>query len=166
MLFILDLKAVNLHPHNEVPHIATKDNIVSGWSRAGTADKMILENSTKTFKGSVSLPLILPDTKTLQGVCDFLIEYTPKGEYLIECYPDSVARFWRQISKECGFKFLHQHAWKHTYATIGGANMRWYGNDPLLLQLCCVHSKFETTLKFINNDKDQLLRMFKNKLAK
>lgn len=163
---ILGLKAVNLHPHNEVPHIATKGNIVSGWSRTGTADKMILENSTKTFKGSVSLPLILPDTKTLQDVCDFLIEHTPKGEYLIECYPDSVARFWRQISKECGFKFLHPHAWKHTYATIGGANMRWYGNDPLLLQLCCMHSKFETTLKYINNDKDQLLRMFKNKLAK
>lgn len=162
---ILGLKAENLKPRADVPHVTTKDNIVTAWSRTGSSEKLILENSTKTFKGSVSLPLIMPDLKTLQEVCDFLIAHTPKGEYLVECYPDSVAKFWRQIAKECGFKFLHPHAWKHSYATIGGANMQWYGNDPLLLQLCCMHSKFETTLKYINNDKDQLLRMFKTKSA-
>lgn len=160
---LLGLTAADLHPHADTPHLVTRDNIVSGWSR-GKAGDITLENSTKTIVGNVKLPLIMPDKETLVEVATFLKENLKPNQRLLSCSTSTVSEWWTEIARECGFKFLTPHDWKHSYATIGALHIHdWYDGNPYNLQMCCMHQKYETTLKYMNQNSDIFLKAFKKK---
>jgi integrase len=165
---IIGLKAEDLHPENEVPHLITSDNIVVGYSRAEKG-AMKLENSTKTFKGRVVLPFIQPDVDILVEVATYIKSEVKKG-YLLTggsktgtIFPDSFNAFWRKISEKAKFRYVHPHGFKHGYASRGAVRLGdWYDNSVYFLHRCCMHSKFETTQNYIKaNEKDGFLEQFK-----
>ena len=158
---LLGLRIKNLRPNGDVPHFETCDNIVPGWSR-GIKGTVILENSTKTFVGTIKLPFVQPSREILCEVTKFLIEYCKPNDRLLNCSPRTVADWWSEIAKDCGFKYLTPHDWKHSYATIGALHLKdWYDRNPYLLQMCCLHQKYETTLQYINQKSDPFLASFK-----
>ncbi len=162
---LLGLTTACLHPNSDIPYFDVKDNIVAGWSR-GEKGALIFEDATKTTANErIQLPLIQPSKDVLIDVTTFLKENLKSEERLLNCYPDTLVKWWRQIAKECSFKFLHPHAWKHSYATIGALHIHdWYQGSPYLLQKCCLHSSFRTTEKYINQVSDQFLKAFKKQL--
>lgn len=158
---LLGLRAKNLQPNSEVPHFETSDNIVPGWSR-GITGTVTLENSTKTFVGTIKLPFIQPSKEILCEVSRVLIDYLKPNDRILNCSPRTVADWWKEIARECGFKYLTPHDWKHSYATNGALHLRdWYDRNPYLLQMCCLHQKYETTLQYINQKADPFLASFK-----
>jgi len=158
---LLGLTADCLHPDDKIPHFDVMDNIVSGWSR-GEKGKIVFENATKTTTGeSIKLPFIQPSKELLIEVARFLKENLKPGQRLLDCSPDTVSKWWRRICKKCGFKFVHPHGWKHGYATIGALHLQdWYKGNPYFLQMCCLHSSFRTTEKYIRKVSNQFLKAF------
>jgi integrase len=157
---LLGLLVDDLQPDAEIPHLCTRDNIVAGWSRGEKGD-IVLENSSKTIVGVVKLPFLLPTPDILVEVARFLKAHIKPGERLLNCSTGTVDDWWAAIAKECGFKFLTPHDWKHSYATIGALHLHdWYMGNPYYLQMCCMHQKYETTLKYINQRSDNLLKAF------
>lgn len=157
---LIGLTGENLHPDDPMPHIETNDNIVSGWSR-GIPGTVVLENSTKTFVGTIKLPLIQPSPEIARDVCAFLKANIAAGNRILECHPRTVATWWKEIAKECGFKYLMPHDWKHSYATIGSLHFQdWYKGNPYFLQACCLHEKIETTMRYVKQKADQFLAAF------
>ncbi|MEK7070654.1 MAG: hypothetical protein AAB966_02505 [Patescibacteria group bacterium] len=160
---LLGLRAKHLFPESNVPHFQLADNIVNGWSR-GQKGPIVFENSSKMSafeEGSICIPLIQPDTALLSDVATFLKANLPAESRLIDAHPDVVGKWWRQISKECGFKFLSPLQWRHSYATIGALHLAdWYRNNTYLLQQCCLHSSIKMTEKYVNQKSSQLLKAF------
>lgn len=149
---VLGLKAEDLFPDSEVPHFRVTDNIVSGYSR-GEKGSIIFENATKTTTqedGEIVLPFIQPSLDVAIEVARFLKNsYQPK-ERVCPGSPGGFYRVWKRIAKECGFKFLNPHNWKHSYATNGGEHLdEWYQGRPDLLQMCCLHESLTMTEKYI-----------------
>ncbi|PIT98804.1 MAG: hypothetical protein COT74_14035 [Bdellovibrionales bacterium CG10_big_fil_rev_8_21_14_0_10_45_34] len=161
---LLGLNAECLHPDDDVPNFDLKDNIVSGWSR-GEKGALVFEDATKTTSGErIQLPMVQPSPKILVDVARFLKKNIAPKDRLLDCHPDTVMKWWRQIAKDCDFKFLHPHAWKHSYATIGALHLHdWYLGNPYFLQKCCLHSSFRTTEKYINQVSNQFLKAFAKK---
>lgn len=158
---LLGIRTKNLYPNSEVPHFETSDNIVPGWSR-GIAGNVTLENSTKTFVGTIKLPFIQPSREILCEVTKYLIANLEANDRILNCNPRTVAYWWKDIADNCGFKYLTPHDWKHSYATIGALHLKdWYDRNPYLLQMCCLHQKYETTLQYINQKSDPFLATFK-----
>jgi integrase len=166
---IIGLRVEDLFPENEIPHLVTKDNIVSGYSR-GEEGAYRLVNATKAFKGRVELPFIQPDVDLLVEVAKYIKEHLKKG-YILPgnsqfntIHPDTLNKLWMRISKECGFKYINPHSFKHSYSTRGAAKLsEWYDRNPYFLQRCCMHAKFETTQKYIHQSEgDGFLDNFKS----
>ena len=106
-------------------------------------------------------PFIQPSREVLVEIANFLKANLKPGQELLDCSPDTVAKWWRKICKQCGFKFIHPHGWKHGYATIGAMHLHdWYKGNPYYLQRCCLHSSFRTTEKYIRQVSNQLLKAF------
>lgn len=149
---ILGLKAENLYPDEAIPYFHVTDNIVSGWSR-GIKGFVIFENATKTTSeedGEVYLPFLQPSREIVCEVARYLKQCYRPHERILPLKPSQVYRRWQKIAEECGFKFLSPHNWKHSYATIGAERLdKWYKGDPRLLQLCCLHTSFKMTEKYI-----------------
>jgi len=160
---LLGLRAKHLFPDSKVPYFQLADNIVSGWSR-GQKGSIIFENSSKMSafeEGSVCIPLIQPSPAMLCDVATFLKTNLAPESRLVNAQPAAVARWWKQISKECGFKFLSPLQWRHSYATIGALHLHdWYRNNTYLLQQCCLHSSIKMTEKYVNQKAGQLLKAF------
>ena len=158
------MSSVCLHPEDEVLNFDIKDNIVSGWSR-GEKGAIVFEDATKTTSGErIQLPMLQPSREELASVARFLKTNLQADERLLECYPDTVTKWWREIAKQADFKFLHPHAWKHSYATIGALHIHdWYLGSPYFLQKCCLHNSFRATEKYINQVSEQFLKAFKKK---
>ena len=149
---LLGLKAQDLFPETAVPHFRVSDNIVKGWSR-GQKGSITFENSTKTTSeedGEILLPLLQPTTEIACEVARYLKAFYKPNDRILPLSPDQVYRRWQSIAKRCGFKFLNPHNWKHSYATNGGQLLQsLYKGDPRLLQLCCLHTSFKMTEKYI-----------------
>ncbi len=160
---LLGLRAKHLIPEANVPHFQLADNIVNGWSR-GQKGSIVFENSSKTSAfegGSVRIPLIQPNTALLTDMASFLKASLPAESRLIDAQPDVVSRWWRQISNECGFKFLSPLQWRHSYATIGALHLNeMYKGNIYLLSKCCLHSSVTMTEKYVNQKSSQLLKAF------
>jgi integrase len=160
---LLGLRSEDLHPQNEDPHFCTRDNIVSGWSR-GLKGDVTLENSSKTILGTVKLPLLMPTPEILIEVASFLKTHIPANERLLKCSTSTVEDWWQAIARECHFKFLKPHDWKHSFATVGALHLHdWFQGNPYYLQMCCLHRKYETTLKYINQHSDNFLKAFRRR---
>lgn len=160
---ILGMKAGSLYPDSELPYFEVGDDVVSGWSR-GEKGTLIFQNSTKTTSGEeiIKLPLLQPSRDILVEVATFLKNNIAPEEYILQCCPDTVAKWWEKIALECEFKYLSCHLWKHSYATTGALHLRdWYKGNPLLLQRCCLHEDLRTTQKYIKKMYNQLLEAFK-----
>lgn len=158
---ILGLKAKNLHPDAEVPYFETEDNIVDGWSR-GQSGKVVIKKATKTFVGSVSLPMLMPSKDILIEVAGFLKSHLPADSYLIDRTPTGVSKLWKKIAAECKFPYLHPHGWKHSYATIGAEHLgTWFRGNPYVFQKCCMHEDFRTTQRYIDTRSENFLKAFK-----
>ncbi len=133
---------------------------MDGWSR-GVRGTVELEEATKTFIGTIRLPLIQPSVEVLGDVCRFLKENLDPEDHIVDCHPRTIEKWWREIAKDCGFRFIPPHDWKHTYATLGAQNLhQWYKGNGYLLQQCCLHEKYETTLKYINQTSESFLGAF------
>lgn len=158
---LLGIKAKHLQPKGSpVPFYETANNVVDGWSR-GQKGVIELEESTKTFVGTIRLPLIQPSRETLVEVCEFLKSHLKDDEPIVACHPRTVAKWWEEIAKRCGFEPIPPHDWKHTYATLGAQKLHeWYHGNGYLLQQCCLHEKYETTLQYINQASDSFLGAF------
>lgn len=157
---LLGLHAEDLYPDAEVPYFVTRDNVVSGWSR-GIKGTLTLGTCTKTSVGTIALPMLQPSSEILVEVARFLKQHRKPEERLLRRNPHGVAKLWKEISLECGFKFLTPHDWKHSYATNGALHLQdWYRGNPYLLQMCCMHEKYETTLRYINQKAEHLLKAF------
>lgn len=149
---ILGLKAEDLFPDDQIPHFRVSDNIVSGYSR-GEESVQIFENATKTTtqeNEEILLPLLQPSVKVAQEIAQHLkSNYKPKDR-VCPSTPGGFYRAWKRIAKECGFRFINPHNWKHSYATIGADHIHdWYKGNPRLLQLCCLHTSYKMTEKYI-----------------
>lgn len=149
---LLGLKAKDLFPDHKVPHFRVSDSIVRGWSR-GLKGYIKFENATKTTSqedGEILLPLLQPSIEIVCEVARFLKKHYKSDERILPLSPNSVYRAWERIARECGFRFLNPHNWKHSYATIGGEHLeQWYKGDLRLLQLCCLHKSLTMTEKYI-----------------
>lgn len=149
---LLGLKSKDLFPDQKIPHFRVSDNIVRGWSR-GLKGCITFEDATKTTSqedGEILLPFLQPSEEIVCDVARFLKKHYRPDERILPLSPNSVYRKWQRIADECGFRFLNPHNWKHSYATIGGERLQdWYKGDPRLLQLCCLHSSFSQTEKYI-----------------
>jgi integrase len=160
---LLGLRVKHLFPEANVPHFQLADNILNGWSR-GIKGTIVLENSSKMSsfeEGSVRIPLIQPDKALIADVALLLKNNLSSESRLIEAQPDVVSKWWKQISKECGFKFLSPLQWRHSYATLGALHLAdWYKNNTYLLQQCCLHSSIKMTEKYVNQKSSQLLKAF------
>ena len=157
---ILGTPTKNLRPDAEVPYLQLKDNIVNGWSR-GLKGDLLIEDATKTScDDNVKLPFLLPTKEICIEVANFLKKHIKPNDKILKCSSGVPSRWWRQISEDCGFRYLHPHAGKHSFATIGAANMHLFNDNPYLLQQCCLHSDYRTTLKYINKKSDELLKQF------
>lgn len=158
---LLGLKPKDMYPNaTPTPYFETSDNIVSGWGR-GEVGKATITNATKTFVGNVTLPFVQPSADVLVEVAKYIKENSNPNEYILSCFPDTVGRWWKRISQECRFKFLNPHQWKHSYATIGAAHLgEMYAGNPYFLQKCCLHEKFETTQKYIDQKGKDFLEAF------
>jgi integrase len=158
---VLGLKAEDLFPDHEIPHFRVSDNVVSGYSR-GEKGHIVFENATKTTTQEdeeILLPLLQPSVEIAVEVARFLkSNYNPKDR-ICPGTPGGFYRVWKRIAKECGFKFLSPHNWKHSYATNGGEHLdEWYKGDTKLLQLCCLHSSYKMTEKYIKKRYPKNLR--------
>lgn len=158
---LLGMTADCLHPDAKVPYFEVKDNIVAGWSR-GEKGSIIFEETTKMTSGeTIKLPFIQPSKDVLIEVAKFLKQNIDAHERLLDCSPDTVAKWWRKICKDCGIRFIHPHGWKHGYATVGAMHLHdWYKGNPYYLQRCCLHSSFRTTEKYIRQVSNQFLEAF------
>ncbi|MBF0314321.1 MAG: hypothetical protein HQK50_07135 [Oligoflexia bacterium] len=159
---ILGIKPRDLYPESDLPHFEVGDNVVKGWSR-GEGGVLIFEGCTKTTSDeSIKLPLIQPSVEVLVEVATFLKDHLVGEEYILQCHPDTVAKWWEGIAKECDFKPLPCHQWKHSYASIGALHLNnWYKGNPHLLQVCCLHESYRTTEKYIKKNSGQILSAFK-----
>ncbi len=125
-----------------------------------------MENCTKTaYLGDNSkptlIPLIQPSKEILVEVAQYLKNNLDPKQRLLKCAPDSVAKFWKNIAKECGFKYLSPHQWKHSYATIGALHFHdWYRGNIYNLQVCCQHEDIRMTMKYVNQKSDEFLKGF------
>ncbi len=149
---ILGLKAEDLFPENEIPHFRVSDSIVSGYSR-GLKGSVTFINATKTTTQEdeeIVLPLLQPSVEIASEVATFLkANYEPKDR-ICPATPGTFYRAWERICDECDIKFLNPHNWKHSYATIGTDNLEaWYRGNPRLLQLCCLHTSYSMTERYI-----------------
>ncbi len=160
---LMGMKVENLFPDARVPNFKVTDNIVSGWSR-GQKGVVIFENSTKTTSGEdgeISLPMIQPSADILVNVTSFLKQHLNAQSRLIDTHPDSAREYWHRISQECNFKFLSPLQWRHSYATIGAANLHnLYKGNIYLLSQCCLHSSVAMTEKYVNQKSSELLKAF------
>ena len=158
---LLGFKAEDLRPDDEIPHFRVSDNIVRGWSR-GEKGAIVFENATKTTSeedGEILLPLLQPSREIACEVACYLKQHYDSRERVLPLSPWQVYHRWKRIARECGFKFLNPHNWKHSYATIGGEHLReWYKDTPRLLQLCCLHSSLKMTEKYIKKKYAKSLR--------
>lgn len=161
---LLGMESQDLQPDSElIPHFCTRHNIVDGSGR-GKKGPQVLLYSSKTTVGIVKLPMIQPSVGVLQEVARFLKAHLRPDEPIVKCHPSTVARWWKKICQECGFKYISPHGWKHSYATNGAEHfVEWYGGDAYLLQKCCMHESFQTTQKYINQKGDSLLKAFAKK---
>lgn len=160
---LLGLRSSSLHPDSEVPHFVTEDNIVEGWSR-GIRGAVTLETCSKTFVGAVTLPFIQPDVRILQEVARFLQMHLKPEDRLLSCAPSTVDDWWKRIARECGFKYLSPHDWRHSYATIGSRHIQdWYRGNVMLLKNCCMHEDLRTTNKYVNQKGQDFLKAFSEK---
>lgn len=160
---LLGLYASNLYPESNPPHFQLKDNIVSGWSR-GEKGAIVIEDATKTSHDeNVKIPFIQPDRDTIVEVAQYLKDNLKPTDRLITCAPDTILKWWKKISQECKFPYVHPHGWRHSYATLGAMNLKkWYKGIPFLLQKCCLHSSYRTTEKYIQGTSDELLTAFED----
>ena len=127
----------------------------------GLKSRLHQEESTKTFVGTIRLPLIQPSKPAVIDVCNFLKAHLDADHRIVLCHPRTVSEWWRKIAKQCSFRFISPHDWKHTYATLGAQNLhQWYQGNGYLLQQCCLHKKYETTLQYINQTADTFLGAF------
>jgi len=125
---------------------------------------LTLEYSSKTTVGVVKLPMIQPSTEAVQEVARFLKANLKPNQRLIQCHTSTFGRWWMQVCRKIGIKYVSPHGWKHSYATIGAENfVEWYKGDAYLLQKCCMHESFQTTQKYINQKGDALLKAFAQK---
>ncbi len=164
----LGLRAENLYPQADPPHFELKDNIVKSWSRSGPGNGVIvLENCTKTkFFGDneVKIPLLQPSVGIVVEVAEFLKQNLDPKDRLLQCHPDSVYRFWKNIAADCGFRFLSPHDWKHSYATIGSNHFHdWYMGNPHWMQVCCQHESIRMTMSYVRTEAEEFLSHFKKK---
>lgn len=161
---LLGLKAKNIFPDDEVPHFEIADNVVPGYSR-GQKGVFVAPIATKTSAGDkIALPLLQPDEKVVVEVARYLKANLKPEQPLLKCDPNRVAKWWKEISRDCGFKYLSPHDWKHSYATNGALNLHvWYQGNAYLLQQCCLHRKFETTQKYIRQTSKAFLNAFRKK---
>jgi len=163
---ILGLKGEDLFPDHKIPHFRVSDNIVSGYSR-GEQGAMVFENSTKTTfqedeDEDILLPMIQPNKEIVVEVARYLKKNIGlKDRICGELTPGGFYRKWKRIASECQFQFLNPHNWKHSYATNGADNLEaWYNGNPRLLQLCCLHSSFKMTEKYIKKRFPKSLEQF------
>lgn len=160
---LLGLRAKHLFPEASTPHFQLADNIVNGWSR-GIKGPVIFENASKMSafeEGTVRIPLLQPSPAFLKDVAIFLKNNLEGETRLIDAGPDVVSKWWKQISKECGFKFLSPLQWRHSYATIGAVRLHdLYKGNIYLLSQCCLHSSVKMTEKYVNQKSNQLLKAF------
>lgn len=162
----LGLKAKHLFPDAKVPFFQLADNVVKAWSR-GQNGVITFENASKMSafeEGSIQIPLIQPSKSVVVDVATYLKNNLSPDQRLIEAHPDSISRFWEDVSKDCGFKYLSPLQWRHSYATIGALHLHdWYKGNAYLLQQCCLHSSIKMTEKYINMKATQLLKAFESK---
>ena len=157
---ILGLRVSDLYPDKGKPYFTTRDNILPGWAE-GVKGDVIRLTETKTFVGVASLPMLQPSPSILSEVAAFLIANLKSDDRLIECNSSSVGRYWAAIAKECGFKYVSPHGWKHSYATNGAQHFtEWYKSNAYFLQMCCLHEDYRTTNNYINQDGKQFLDAF------
>jgi integrase len=125
---------------------------VSGYSR-GIEGSITFVNATKTTSmedDEVTLPFLQPSMEIACEVARFLKARVDPKERVCKATPKTFYRHWKRICSETGIRFVRPHGWKHSYATIGAENLQaWYNGDPRLLQLCCLHSSFSMTEKYI-----------------
>lgn len=151
----------NLKPDDDIPHVQLKDNIVNGWSR-GLKGDLKIENATKTAHDeNLKLPFILPSVDVCKSVAKFLIANLEPDDRILGCSSGVPSKWWQQIAKRCGFRYIHPHGGKHGFATIGAAHLHLFKNNPYLLQYCCMHKDFRTTQKYINQKSDEVLKQFR-----
>ncbi len=155
------LKAKHLKPDDKIPHIEIHDNVLSGWN-FNMKGAVVVEESTKTTEGEdLKIPMLAPDIDTVIEVAQFLIEHIDPEDRILSCYPDTVGRWWKKICEQLKIKYLHPHAWRHSFATVASLNLDdWFGGNRRLLQKACLHSSFRTTEKYINDNADEYLKQF------
>ena len=157
---VLGLPAGNLFPNADVPYAQLKDNVVSGWSR-GLKGDITIENATKTsYDDNVKVPFLLPSVKICQELAVFLMTHIPADEPILKCSTGVPCRWWKEIARRCKFRYIHPHGGKHSFATIGAANLQLFKNNNYLLQFCCLHKDYQTTQKYINQKSDEILKLF------
>lgn len=169
---LLGLKGGNLHPEAEVPYFEVVDSVLSGWAFK-MSGSVVIENATKTSEGETyKIPFIAPDIDTILEVVRFIKARCPDENRLLECYPDTVARWWKKVCKDTGIRYIHPHGWRHSFATMGVLMLEeWFLGKPFLLQRACLHASFRTTEGYLNSKSDEILKVYKkanekDKLAK
>jgi integrase len=159
---IRGLKPNNLYPDANPPHFETGDNVISGSNR-GISGTVVLEFQTKTFEGSVKIPFVQPDVATLVEVASYLKKHVPGDKYILTCFPTTVGKWWRRIARDCKFRWVNPHNFKHGYATRGAQNLQTlYQGNPHFLQWCCLHSSYDTTQRYIDEVGGALLDAFRS----
>jgi len=158
---LLGVRVKDLKIDAEVPHFEVNTAVYKGWNFKikGVHE---LQSATKTTLGEgIKLPFLAPDVGTAVEVCKFLKQHLGEEDRIVNCYPDTVRVWWKVISKECRFRYLSPHVWRHSFATYSALRMdEWFNGNQRLLQKACIHSSFRTTEKYINDKADQLLKAF------
>ena len=158
---LLGIKVKDLRIEADIPHFEVNLAVYKGWNfrKKGTQE---LHGATKTtLDEEIKIPLLAPDTDLAVEVCKFLIEHLNEDDRIVSCYPDTVSRWWKRICKECHFRYLSPHVWRHSFATYASLNLdEWFNGNRRLLQKVCIHSSFRTTEKYINDNADQFLKAF------
>lgn len=155
------MKAENLFPDAKTPYFLVRDNIVSGRSR-GIKGYITQKDATKTSAGKpIAVPMVQPSIQVITEVARFIKANLEPSARLYPNNPDQIAKKWRSISTECGFRWLTPLDWRHSYATIGAINLaKMYKSNPLFLQRCCLHEDFRTTLDYIRKHAPEFLDAF------
>jgi integrase len=158
---VLGMRGKHLHPGAEPPHFETGDNVICGSAR-GFVGALFLPLQTKTFEGSVKIPLIQPDRDTAVQVVQYLKQHVLPNDYILKCYPTTMGKWWKSIAKDCKFRWVNPHNFKHGYATRGAAKLHemYFGNRHFL-QWCCLHSSYSTTERYIDEAGGALLDAFR-----
>ena len=144
------MKAENLFPDAKIPYFLVRDNIISGQSR-GRKGYITQKDATKTSAGKpIAVQMIQPSVVIITEVARYLKAHLAPTNRLYPNLPGQIAKTWKRIAKECGFRSLTSLDWRHTYATIGSIHLAtMYRGDPTFLQRCCLHQDYRMTQGYI-----------------